>query len=621
MEEIEREIGSTEAKLAQLPRRLIRESGGTLGFRAYQKGNEPERAWVEVDLQESREFDAVVLVPAVIIDETQGSSNFAFPADFQIRIYASLEDPTGQLLFDTTAEPLHCYPDRAPVIIDCPGASARRIRFIPLELHKVFDLPQQIYTLSELLVFKGPQNLALGKPVTARNWTKHSPIWHKDYLTDGYMPFTVPGIAEDGEINGCRMLVPNRDPTPAAITLDLGHERTLDEIRLYPFQADHNFAVFHKLGMGFPRRFKIEVSADADFTSPALVFDSGADDYPSPGHRLACFSAHGASGRFVRVTAGRLPSHPRKSASILAFAEIEVLSDGQVVSHKAEVRLSHSVDIPKYPPAMLVDGRSANGAILPLRSWLAGLSERNRLEARLAGLENEQTNRYLRQSRVVRGLSWGIGIVTLITLAVYLWQRQLRQRQLHRLREDLAADLHDEIGSNFSGIALLADELSSDENIPPANLSQLSNIANISRSSANNTRAMVRFLESRQVNGKLLDEMRNNAEVMLAQHAYVFEVEGGKHVGKLEPKDEWNLLLFFKEALNNIVKHAEATEVVIRMQFTPRQLTLRIADNGRGLADHQQPAHLVMRAEKLHARLTLEKPPEGGTIINLEKSL
>src|SRR5581483_9576092 len=43
-----------------------------------------------------------------------------------------------------------------------------------------------------------------------------------------------------------------------------------------------------------------------------------------------------------------------------------------------------------------------------------------------------------------------------------------------------------------------------------------------------------------------------------------------------------NLFLMVKESLNNVVRHAQATEVRLKIAITPKELTLVIADNGRG---------------------------------------
>jgi signal transduction histidine kinase len=48
-----------------------------------------------------------------------------------------------------------------------------------------------------------------------------------------------------------------------------------------------------------------------------------------------------------------------------------------------------------------------------------------------------------------------------------------------------------------------------------------------------------------------------------------------------------NLFLVIKESLNNIIKHAGATEVNISIQLTP-ELEIQITDNGKGIDDIQK---------------------------------
>jgi signal transduction histidine kinase len=618
--DLKTEIETVQSRLDQLPLRLIRETGGTLGFRGQQKKNKTSNAWVEIDLEKTLTFDTVIVVPAVIINESKECTNYAFPTRFQLHIYASPEDQIGQLLFDSTVTPLTPPPNQTPGIIHCPSTSARRIRFTALELFELPEFPQSVFALSEILVFNGNQNLALGKPVSSPNSTRHIPIWHKDYLTDGYLPYAQPQSREVAPESYCRMQIPPGRRTNASITLDLGREHLLNEVRLYPVHIGNNFAISHKTALGFPEQFSIEVSSDADFTSPTVIFNTGSTDYPTPGHRLACFSAKNTVGRFVRITARQLQPHPQFKGSILALAELEVVAEGEVVSRGAKVTLSHPEETRDHPPSMLVDGISSRNIILPLRPWLTDLSERNRMEIWLAALQTELQGRYLRQAQIIHLMAWGIAIIILIALIVYFQQRLIRQHQIYRLRENLAADLHDEVGGNFSGIALLCDELAHEHDMPEAHIPQLIAVSDISRNSANNARALVRFLESRNITGELLGQMKATADLLLPKQLCRFEITGEKNISKLSPKDKWHLLLFFKESLTNIAKHAAATDVNIRLQLTPQRLTLSITDDGWGLGN-RPPAHLAMRAQKLKAKLTLSIPPGGGTAITLEKKL
>ena len=51
------------------------------------------------------------------------------------------------------------------------------------------------------------------------------------------------------------------------------------------------------------------------------------------------------------------------------------------------------------------------------------------------------------------------------------------------------------------------------------------------------------------------------------------------------PEVRHNIFLAYKEAVNNVVKHAHATEARVKLQLDPGQFTLSVTDNGRGLGD------------------------------------
>ncbi len=51
---------------------------------------------------------------------------------------------------------------------------------------------------------------------------------------------------------------------------------------------------------------------------------------------------------------------------------------------------------------------------------------------------------------------------------------------------------------------------------------------------------------------------------------------------RLPPETELSLFRVAQEALRNIRKHAQATEVLVKIEFTPNKVSLTIADNGRG---------------------------------------
>ncbi|MBT9392530.1 ATP-binding protein [Hymenobacter sp. NST-14] len=98
-------------------------------------------------------------------------------------------------------------------------------------------------------------------------------------------------------------------------------------------------------------------------------------------------------------------------------------------------------------------------------------------------------------------------------------------------------------------------------------------------------------------------------------------------LGPAEPRLELTLetvvFRIAQEALQNVVKHAQATEVSVTLERTNQALTLRVHDNGRGFdaaaADHNGLGmhNLRRRARYLNARLHLESAVRCGTTLTL----
>jgi signal transduction histidine kinase len=81
-----------------------------------------------------------------------------------------------------------------------------------------------------------------------------------------------------------------------------------------------------------------------------------------------------------------------------------------------------------------------------------------------------------------------------------------------------------------------------------------------------------------------------------------------------------------KEALNNIVRHAHATELEFRLDVVNDNLEIDIADNGKGIeAGAQSSGHglknLSTRLNKLGGQCTVESRNSGGTIVKIRLPL
>ena len=82
------------------------------------------------------------------------------------------------------------------------------------------------------------------------------------------------------------------------------------------------------------------------------------------------------------------------------------------------------------------------------------------------------------------------------------------------------------------------------------------------------------------------------------------------------------LFLIVKECFNNIVRHAEATEVNLELACNERELHLSISDNGKGLSEKTKRegadglANLRDRIGRLGGSLSIKTAPSEGTKLN-----
>ena len=155
--------------------------------------------------------------------------------------------------------------------------------------------------------------------------------------------------------------------------------------------------------------------------------------------------------------------------------------------------------------------------------------------------------------------------------------------RLSHIREEISMDLHDEVGSGLSTIRLLTELIKikplSNENINPIN--------KISESSKELVQKMNEIVWALNINNDNLEglvayirEYTMNFFDNTDIHCVFFEPENIPDWG-IEGHSRRAIFLIVKEALNNIVKHAHATEVEVRIIISA-SFEIFIHDNGKG---------------------------------------
>jgi hypothetical protein len=141
---------------------------------------------------------------------------------------------------------------------------------------------------------------------------------------------------------------------PKWVQVNLGQSVAIAKLELFPCHDDFNNI---GAGFGFPVRYRIELSDDAEFKSDVTVLvDRTQADVANPGITPQVADVGGKSGRFVRVTATKLA--PRQNDFIFAVAELKVVdAAGTNVARGDTVTALDSIEAPiRWSKKNLVDG-------------------------------------------------------------------------------------------------------------------------------------------------------------------------------------------------------------------------------------------------------------------------
>ncbi len=206
---------------------------------------------------------------------------------------------------------------------------------------------------------------------------------------------------------------------------------------------------------------------------------------------------------------------------------------------------------------------------------------------------------------------WVIALYLLTVIAllvIYLRsrfnQKLKRQKDLADLRTRISSDLHDDVGTILSGLAMQSQMLTITAN--EEQKTSLIEISNMSRDAMEHMRDTVWAMNSRKDKFEnLVDRMRAFAEKNLSMknitHEFVIEnVEGKKFI---DPEKRQAIYLIFKEAVTNIVKHSNAKHVTIHFTEEKNKLRLSVHDNGSPILSEKSDGlgigNMKMRAEKI----------------------
>jgi two-component system, NarL family, sensor histidine kinase UhpB len=260
------------------------------------------------------------------------------------------------------------------------------------------------------------------------------------------------------------------------------------------------------------------------------------------------------------------------------------------------------------------------------------LAKTQKQQLEIADKEKQLSAATIKNQKQLRNIVIGISLL-LLTLAGILFNRyQLKkkldeQKALLTVRDDIAKDLHDDVGSAISSIKILSEV--SYKNIEKDKNKSVSLLQKIIAQSEQLQQGISDIVWSVKPDNDKLENMTVRMREYISQVLEPKNIKTNfladekvlvKSIGMQQRRD---LLMIFKEAVNNIAKYSKATVAEISFEQLNNNLLLKIKDNGIGfdtgkITSSNGLKNMQARALNLNGIFTISSQPEKGTIVELE---
>ena len=215
--------------------------------------------------------------------------------------------------------------------------------------------------------------------------------------------------------------------------------------------------------------------------------------------------------------------------------------------------------------------------------------------------------------------------------AVYTIYRYRINELLKRqaIRNKIAQDLHDNVGSTLSSISVYSQvaKIYHQQKKYDELQGTLEKIGSTSSDMISEMSDIVWTINPRHDDLKqILERMQSFASPLLAAKNMQFDLEYDEELEhhSLNMEKRKNFYMSFKEAINNAVKYSEATLVKVEIKLTdPHHIKMIITDNGKGFDVHQHRKgngiwNIDYRAREMKGKFEVKSSPGNGAILVLE---
>lgn len=235
-----------------------------------------------------------------------------------------------------------------------------------------------------------------------------------------------------------------------------------------------------------------------------------------------------------------------------------------------------------------------------------------------------------RQKVVITSIT--IALILALTIGFLLvnryrvMNRAKRLIEIERMRNAIARDLHDDIGSTLSSINILSQVALAEKNDNAQNYLQ-----RIGDQSARIMEDMSDIVWSINPHNDTM------SQIIIRMREFATEIFESKNIDyqfsekvseglTLNSDKRKNLFLIFKETINNAAKYSNASKIEIHLSQVDHTLVMLIKDNGQGFDEHTIKSgnglrNLRERAKEINGTVTLKSAVDNGTEMELRVSI
>jgi len=227
---------------------------------------------------------------------------------------------------------------------------------------------------------------------------------------------------------------------------------------------------------------------------------------------------------------------------------------------------------------------------------------------------------------------WFVALCVFASLAIAFALYRIRVNRLlemDRLRLRIASDLHDELASNLSTIAMFSrivqDGVNAGSGVDPERAQLQERVTALAQESVGSIRDIIWALDpKKETLNNLLTRLEDTILPLCRAKGICLRFHrpdaADLPATNLSPTVRQHLWLLLKESINNAIKHSGCTELNVKMELSGARLHILVQDNGVGFAPGT-PSHgkglgtMRMRARQLSGTLELDSVPGGGTTV------